>query len=171
MPKTRTYSVVGREFFEIAPTAVALTQDLPVSAEAAFRSLEDADAWPVWLDSVSEVIWSSERPFGIGTTRNIKGRAGTIGEVFFDWIDGERMSFYFASGAVPLAAFAESWELRPTGEHSCELTWRYGYKIVGPAKLLKPVIDRAFKFMGQRSLKNLDSFLADSGSKYQASDS
>ncbi|MDH3753254.1 MAG: SRPBCC family protein, partial [Acidimicrobiia bacterium] len=132
MPRKRDYRIVDATYLDTAPVRETIRQPIPASASATFRSLEDADAWPVWLIPVEKVTWTSSAPFGVGTTRDIDGRAGTISEYFFDWEDGRRMSFYFSSGQVPLfAAFAEEYDVVPTADDSCELVWRYGFECHG----------------------------------------
>ncbi|MGI9601836.1 MAG: SRPBCC family protein [Acidimicrobiales bacterium] len=167
MPNTREYQVVGEDFLDSAATTGTLRQLIPASAEETFAGFEDADAWPVWLDPVDEVVWTSPQPFGVGTTRDIKGRTGVISETFFAWEHGRRMGFYFASGAVPgLAAFAEDWALTPRGVDECELVWRYGFEFAGAYKVLRPVVAFAFKRMGAKSLRQLAQYMADNRDRY-----
>ncbi len=162
-----SYDQVGHEFFATAPVSEMLRQSLPISAAGAFRCLEDADAWPVWLEPVDLVTWTTSPPFGVGTTRDIHIRAGTISETFYDWDDGHRMSFHFSHGAIPgLRAFAEDYELVPTGDDTCELVWRYAFEFGGVGRLIQPLFAFGFGRAARRSVRNLAAFLTENTERY-----
>ena len=167
MPKMRDLRRVGDEFLDDAPVANTLRQRLPVGAGTAFRCLEDADAWPQWLDPIDEVVWTSPRPFGVGTTRDVQGRAGKVSEEFFAWEDGRRMAFMFTAASNPVfAAFAESYELTPLGDDECELAWRHAFECGRAFRLLQPVIAFGFGRMATRALGKLERHLREHGATY-----
>jgi hypothetical protein len=169
MATSRTYRVVGEEFFHSAPVRGTLRQKIPASAAATFACLEDADAWPVWLDPVEAVVWTSPRPFDVGTTRDITAKVGTISEVFFAWEPGVRMSFYFQSGAIPvLAAFAEDYEVVPLGEDSCELVWNWAGEMAPRFGFAGKVFGALFKRGGVKSLKQLADYMQTHGDSYKS---
>ena len=162
MPRVRTYRTVDAGFLDAAPVCETLRQAIPASAGATFATLEDADAWPVWLVPVDEVVWTSPRPFGVGTTRDITGKLGTISELFFAWEAGKRMSFCFTSGRVPgLVAFAEDYEVVPTGSTTCELVWRHAFEFAGAYRAMQPVVAFGFKRTCARSLRKLAAYMAE----------
>ena len=167
MPKTHQYRVVDSSFLDTAPIRGALRQRIPASAAATFRSFEDADAWPLWLDPVTKIEWTSPQPFGVGTTRDITIRGRVVSETFYTWDDGTRMSFYFASGQLPLfAAFAEDYELVPVGTYECELVWRYGFECVGAFKLVQSLIGFGFERAAMKSLVQLGDYMAANRGRY-----
>ena len=169
MPKVSEYRPVGAEYFDAAPVHKTLRQSIPASTASTFRCLLDPDAWPVWLIPVTKVVWTSPKPFGVGTTRDIKGPTGTTSEYFFAWEDGRRMSFYFSKGVLPaVAAFAEDYELVSTGEDSCELVWRYAFECPGIFRLFQPVIAGAFGRVATRSLRNLARYMDEHRARYDA---
>ncbi len=161
------YRTVGHEFFTTAPVSETLRQNLSISAAGAFRCLEDAEAWPIWLEPVDRVTWTTPPPFGVGTTRDIHIRAGEVSEVFFDWDDGHRMSFSFSRGPIPgLEAFAEDYELVATGVDTCELVWRYAFEFGGVGRIIQPFFAFGFGRAARRSVRNLTSFLTTNGERY-----
>lgn len=167
MAKTHHYREVDGTYFDAAPAGDKLRQSIPASAAATFRSFEDAEAWPQWLDAIDEVTWTTPQPFGVGTTREIKGRAGVISEYFFAWDNGRRMSFFFDRGPLRVVgAFAEDYELVPTGDDSCELVWRYAFECPGGYRVLQPLIAFVFKRMGTKWLGQLAEFMAQHGAQY-----
>ena len=168
MAKMRPLRTVGAEYLDTAPVREKLTQAIPASAKATFASLEDADAWPVWLVPINQVEWTSPKPFGVGTTRTVTGQPGAIEEVFFDWEDGVRMSFHFSATDKPVfAAFAEDYLVTPTGEDTCTLTWRYGFECAGPLRLLQKLIGFGFKRSAVKSLSQLADYMEANAGKYE----
>ena len=55
-----------------------------------------ADAALHWCRILQEVRWTSPRPFGVGTTREVKALWGAnkLREHYFLWEEGRRHSFY-----------------------------------------------------------------------------
>ena len=169
MPKSRPLRAVGAEYLDLAPVHETLRQVIPAGAAATFRCLEDPDAWPVWLDPIDSVVWTSPKPFGVGTTRDVAGKVGTISELFFDWDDGHRMSFHFTSATVPVfGAFCEDYELVPHGDDECELVWRYGFECRSLFKLVQPIVAIGFKRAGKKSLVQLAEFMRQHRDEYTA---
>jgi hypothetical protein len=169
MPKTHTYRPVEPDYLDTAPVREKLRQSIPASAAATFRSLEDGEAWPVWFETISKVTWTSERPFGVGTTRDIQVGAGRISETFWAWEDGKRMSFYFSSGEVPFfASFCEDYILVSTGDDSCELVWRYAFECRGIFRLVQPLVALVFKRSGKKALNELALFMEKNRERYAA---
>lgn len=169
MPKMRTLRVVDPTFLDNAPVTDQLQQSLPVSAEAAFRCLEDGDAWSEWIDGIESVDWTSPKPYGIGTTRTVHLKPGPVEEEFFAWEDGRRMAFYFVRASIPVfGAFAEDYVLEPRGEDGCLLTWRWGLEGGGPFKFgpLQSLVNVGFKRAGRKSLAELERYLRANGDKY-----
>ena len=167
MPSKRQLRPVGVEYLGTAPVTATLRQTIPASAAATFRGFEDPDSWPRWLDPIDEVVWTSPPPFGVGTTRDVIGRAGTISEEFFAWDDGHRMSFFFTATDVPIfGAFCEDYELVPTGDDECVLVWRYGFECRGVFRLVQPLVAAVFKRMGTRALGQLAEYMREHGHRY-----
>ena len=167
MPKLRTLKTVGADYLDAGPVHEALSQPLPVSAEVAFRALEDPDSWPEFIGAINAVEWTSPKPYGIGTTRTIQGPGGAIEEEFWGWEDGRSMGFWFTAPAVLIfAALAEEWRLEPTGANTCTLTWRYAFETPRLARPLQPVIAAVFKRQGVASLKAFAEYLRDNEATY-----
>lgn len=119
-----------------------------------FASFEDGSAWKEWLGL--DVEWTSEKPFGIGTTRTVKSNGQEIDETFLIWNEPYQMTFRFDRASIPLAAFAEDYKLTPLSDSSCELAWTYAYEWGGflPGVMGK-MFGAVFLRMGRNSLKKL----------------
>jgi hypothetical protein len=100
--------------FEIARPAAVVWDEL--TAEDALH----------WCRILQDVRWTSPRPFGVGTTREVKalGGANTLREHYFLWEEGRRHSFYALQSSGPLfKALAEDYLVEPRGEDACRFTW------------------------------------------------
>jgi hypothetical protein len=87
---------------------------------------------------LSSVVWTSPRPFGVGTTRTTRtvGGASVLKEYYFRWEEGRRKSFYVTESNLPLfPRFAEDYLVEPSGETSCRFTWTVA---IEPRAFLRP---------------------------------
>ena len=167
--KTFEYAKVEGNFLEVAPVKGSLKKRMPASAETLFRVLEDADAWPQWLDAVQEVTWTA--PLGVGATRDIKMGNMVIQEHFFEWEDGRLMGFRFERGPLPLIeAFAERWQIDPVSETECDITWTYGFQAKGPIKAAHPLIAKGIPSATEKWLDQLAEFVKTHVEDYQAAE-
>ncbi len=84
-----------------------------------------------WCRVLDAITWTSPRPLGVGTTREVRALRGAIGfrERYFRWEEGRRKSFTAVEATAPLArAFAEDYLVEPAGEGSCTFTWAIAYE-------------------------------------------
>lgn len=161
MPKLRDMRPVEAEYATAGPNQRTHVQPIDKPAAVVFRILEDGPSWKAWLNL--DVDWTSERPFGVGTTRTVTGPGGLrIEEFFVAWEDGCRMAFRFDRATMPVAAFAEDWSVRPTGDDSCELVWSYAYDWTGPlAAVAAKAFGVGFALQGRRALRKLAAYAGD----------
>jgi len=159
MAKMRDLREVGADYALTGPNSTTLTQAFNKSAKSVFASFEDEAAWKEWLGL--DVTWTSEKPFGVGTTRTVVANGQTIDEVFTVWEEPKRMTFYFVRSTLPLAAFAEDYRLTSTGPHSCELAWSFAYEWGGiwPG-IFGRVFGAVFTYSGRKSLKKFAEMMA-----------
>ncbi len=147
---------VDMNFFDECKHCFEATVDVNASAAAIFDCFEDAEAWPKWAGPIQRVEWTSPKPFGVGTTRNVHMSGDLVGyEVFIAWERGERMAFCFthASSSV-IVAFAEDYQVTPLPEGGCRVTWRMAMENKGVSALLMPVTGVFMRMMLKRWLKN-----------------
>lgn len=79
-----------------------------------------------WCRILDRIEWTSERPFGVGTTRTASALKGTnvLDERFFIWEEGRRKAFYAERASAPLfSSLAEDYVVEPDGEGACRFTW------------------------------------------------
>jgi hypothetical protein len=154
------YTEVGMDYFDTAPIKTVSEITIDVSPDYLFDVFEDADSWPIWVDSITHVEWTSPKPFGIGTTRTVDLKGNMVGdEVFIAWDRGKLMAFCFThSTAGVMSAFAELYEVEDLGDNRCHLRWTVGQTPAGLGKLLLPLSKPFLGKMFQKILVSLKDY-------------
>ena len=129
---------VDMQFFDNAPKVFTNELELNVSAETVFASFQRADDWPLWVDSIAGVEWTTPAPFGIGTTRRVTFTNDKFAdELFIAWQENKQMAFCFTETDQPgTNAFAEDYQLTELPNGSCKLVWRVAFDPAGMSKLV-----------------------------------
>jgi hypothetical protein len=112
-------------FFDSAPVRLVAHFEVPKPAAAVWDELTSERALH-WCRILHDVSWTSPRPFGVGTTREVNALLGTnlLREHYFRWEEGRRHSFYVVESTAPLfKRLAEDYLVEPTGEGSCRFSW------------------------------------------------
>ena len=122
----------------------------PASPERVWESLASEESLAAWGLGVQSLRWTSPRPFGVGTTREVvlPLRAMTLREEFFRWDEGQGYSFFVRAANRPgFRCFAENYELEADGDGTL-FTWTIAFEVRGPLgpamRLLGPVNKAAF---------------------------
>lgn len=91
-------------FFGCAPHVYRYPVELPVAPERVWESLTSEHALADWGLGLRKVEWTSPRPFGVGTTREVVLPLGAMAvrEKFFRWDEGHRKSFCATEANRPL---------------------------------------------------------------------
>lgn len=154
------YTEVGMDYFDTAPIRTVSEIVINVSPEQLFEVFEDADSWPIWVDSITDVEWTSPKPFGIGTTRTVGLKGNMVGdEVFIAWERGSKMAFCFTEcTAGVMSAFAENYEVKDLGNNQCQLRWTVGQTPAGIGRLLLPISKPFLGRMFQKILVSLKDY-------------
>jgi hypothetical protein len=116
---------VDERFFEEAPMRLRAGFEIARPAVAVWDELTADDALH-WCRILQDVRWTSPRPFGVGTTREVKALWGAnmLREHYFLWEEGRRHSFYAVESSGPLfKALAEDYLVEPRSEDACRFTW------------------------------------------------
>ena len=123
---------------------------LSVSPETLFEIFEDPVSWTRWAIGIGEVEWTSEKPFGVGTTRTVRFWGGMeVYETFMGWERGRTMAFFFTGITQDVWwRFSERYDVEPASG-GCTLRWTVGYTPRGVFKkihfLVRPLMALAFK--------------------------
>ena len=129
---------VDMSFFETAPKVFINEVELNASAEEVFASFKRAEDWPIWVDSIGKIDWTTPEPFGLGTTRRVTFTNGKFAdELFIAWEQNKRMAFCFTeTDQAGTDAFAEDYQLTDLGNGRCKLVWRVAFDPAGISKLV-----------------------------------
>jgi hypothetical protein len=111
----------------------------PAAPQRVWESLTSDESVKAWGLRVKSLQWTTPRPFGVGTRREVVLPLGAmaIREEFFRWDEGKGYSFYVTEANRPgLRIFAENYELEPDGDGTL-FTWTIALE---PAGKLSPVM-------------------------------
>jgi hypothetical protein len=158
---------VDSTFFDIAPMRFKTEIELAARPADVFAIFEDGDSWPRWFCGIRTVVWTSNKPYSVGTTRTVWLTGVTIDELFFRWEPDRRFSFYLTGHSMPLFhAFAEDYLL----EELAPGVTRFIYSVaIEPALALRiggPVARRYFDSMFANACKGLQSYILTRGPRH-----
>jgi carbon monoxide dehydrogenase subunit G len=151
---------VADDWIDTAPVRLVNRVLVGTTPERIWAALEDADMWPRWASVITHVEWTSEAPFGVGTTRTVTMRGGMVGfEEFIAWEPHRRMSFRFNEASMNgVRAFAERYTIEPApGGTSVE--WVMAMQPSGVSKLVVPVTRMPMRLMFGRMLRRFGELL------------
>ena len=151
---------VDASFFDTAPMRFKNVVDLDAPAAKVFAIFEDGESWPKWFRAIHKVEWTSQKPYGVGTTRTVSLSAVTLNEHFFRWEQNRRCSFYVTAQSMPLAhALAEDYLLEEITPNKTRFTYSVGMDPRLPVALGGPISRMYFGSMFKSACKNLESFV------------
>jgi hypothetical protein len=133
-------------FVDTAPHRFAETFAIAKPAEQVWADLTGDDALH-WCKALTKLRWTSERPYGVGTTRTVRV-LGLIrlDERFIVWEEGRRKTFVGVQANLPIIKrVAEDYLVEPAGEGSCTFTWKIGIEPSGSGKPGMPLNKAIFR--------------------------
>ncbi len=144
-----TLEPADANFFDTAPHVFRYQKRFAATPEKVWESLTSDESLAAWSSAISKVTWTTPRPFGVGTTRDVTAPGGSVmRERFFQWDEGRSKSFYVYESAVPLfKRFAEHYLVEPAGDETL-FTWtlaiepKPAFKL--PVKVLAPLLKAGF---------------------------
>ena len=153
---------VGLDYTATARFRFSNSVDIPATPEQLFEIFLDADAWPRWAGVITRVVWTSEPPHGVGTTRTVHMLGGLVGdEEFLAWETGRHMAFRFTACSLrAVRAFAEAYDVEPT-DRGCRLTWTLAMHGNAPTNLSLTVVRPVMNLLFRRFLRTLAALAAE----------
>jgi len=132
---------VGLDFLGSAPARFDAKVEIHATPEEIFDVFEDAHAWTVWAPPITNVEWTSPKPYGVGTTRTVSMMGGLVGyEEFIAWERGKRMAFCFVGASRNnISAFAEDYRVTELGTGKTRVEWTMAMEPVGLGKWTMPL--------------------------------
>jgi Polyketide cyclase / dehydrase and lipid transport len=148
-------------FFTSAPLYRVRSVEVPYPAEQTWAALT-GDGASSWTKAMKKLTWTSPRPFGVGTTREIEmGGDFILRERFFRWEEGHRKTFSGVAETRPIfRRVVEDYVVDATATGS-RLSWRWAAELNRPWSLLRYPLDRFFFApVGRSHIDGLPAYLA-----------
>jgi hypothetical protein len=148
---TRWYPLepADADFFESAPHVFTYQKRFAAPPARAWEQLTSDESITAWGPAIKEVRWTSPRPFGVGTTREVATLGGPrMRERYFRWDEGVRHSFASYESTVPLfKRFAEDYLVEADGADTL-FTWVLAIEprdaMALPFRVIAPAVKAAF---------------------------
>jgi hypothetical protein len=128
----------GDDFLAAAAFRYVNTIDIPATPDETWTALTADDTLVPWSPLVTGLRWTTPRPFGVGTTREVTIlRVVVARERYYRWEPGRRQTFSAVQVTVPaLRRLAEDYVLERTPGGS-RLVWTVA---VEPHPALRPIL-------------------------------
>ncbi len=144
-------------FIDTAPHVFRYEKHFAAPPERVWESLASDDSLAAWGSTVSSLTWTSPRPFGVGTTREVCLGPAKVHERFFRWDEGQGYSFYvYESNAPMFRRFVEDYAIEPDGTGTL-FRWTVAVEpkpaLALPFKPLAPVVKAGFGRMASDGQK------------------
>lgn len=151
----------GLEFFETAPQKFTFVTELPVTPARLFEVFEDPESWPAWAPGLKKVTWTSDKPFGVGTTRTVElVNNFEVYETFIAWQE-DRMSFVLTGHNQKVWwAMGEDYRLTDLGDGRTRLAWTIAYDPRGVFRAIHPFIKFGMGWTLGRIVRGLEKYVA-----------
>jgi hypothetical protein len=137
------------DFIATAPHVFHYQRRFAAPPDKVWESLCSDASLAAWSPLIKDVTWTTPRPFGVGTTRDVQSPGGsTMRERYFRWDEGHSHAFYVYESSIPLfRRFAENYVVEPDGDGTL-FTWVVALESKGalklPVKVIAPVIKAGF---------------------------
>lgn len=137
------------DFIASAPHVFRYQKRFAAPPAKVWESLTSDESLTAWSSMIKELTWTSPRPFGVGTTREVLPPGGPrVRERYFRWNEGHSHAFYVYESSLPLLRrFAEDYLVEPDGDGTL-FTWVVAMEPKGalalPFKVMAPVMKASF---------------------------
>lgn len=149
MTRWHPLEAADADFLTSAPHIFRYQKRFAAPPEKVWQSLISDESLTAWSSMIKELTWTSPRPFGVGTTREVLPLGGPrVRERYFLWDEGHRHSFYVYESSMPLfKRFAEDYVVEPEGADTL-FTWTVAMEPKGalalPFKVIAPAMKAGF---------------------------
>jgi hypothetical protein len=146
---------VGVDFLEQTRNVFVAEEIVRATPDQVFDVFEDAEAWTVWAMPIEKVEWTSPKPFGVGTTRNVHMMGGLIGyEEFIEWERGKRMAFTFLGvSKESTEKFLEDYRVTDLGDGTCRVQWFMAMEVKGFSRHIMFLTRPLMRFANRRMFR------------------
>jgi hypothetical protein len=149
MTRWHPLDAADADFLASAPHIFRYQKRFAAPPEKVWQSLISDESLAAWSPMIRELTWTSPRPFGVGTTREVSPPVGPrVRERYFLWDEGHRHAFYVYESSMPLfKRFAEDYVVEPDAAGT-SFTWTIAMEPKGavalPFKVIAPAMKAGF---------------------------
>jgi len=147
---------VDIRYVERSPHQFQNEARLSVPPERAFEIVALDEGAPEWFKDFVACRWTSDPPYGVGSTRDIELKLLTVKERFLVWDPGKRVSFCLYASTLPIVdQMLEDMTFEPSGDGGTRFVWTVHYT---PSSLMRPihgVVRKMFGGMFKASIEGL----------------
>ncbi len=161
---------VGLEFLEQTKNVFRAKETIKASPEVIFEVFEDAESWTVWAFPIQKVVWTSPKPFGVGTTRSVHMMGDMVGyEEFVAWEPGKRMAFTFVGCSKDATdKFIEDYRVTDLGDGSCTVEWYMAMEPRGFSRHIMWMTRPLMRFANRQMFKKFRKYTEAYATKHSA---
>lgn len=144
MSPTFQMEPVDDSFLRDAPLIARSSMECPVPAEQVWSELTGPGSL-AWCTIFHEALWTSPRPYRVGTTRTARVFWGLmrIDERYIVWEEGRRKTFIGLNNSLPFfSRLCEEYLVEPLGQERCRFTWTIAAELATVARPLGPIMPR-----------------------------
>src|SRR5215831_3805858 len=154
---------VDASFFDTAPMRFRNAVELVARPADVFTIFEDGESWPRWFHGIRKVVWTSNKPYGVGTTRTV-WLTGAVDEHFFRWEQDRLLSFYLTGQSMPLAhALAEDYLLEEVAPSKTRFTYSVAIEPRLALSIVGPIARTYFDSMFRNACEGLKNYVLKAG--------
>jgi hypothetical protein len=151
---------VETSFFDTAPMRFKNAVELDARPAEVFAIFEDGESWPRWFAGMRKVVWTSNKPYGVGTTRTVWLPLLTVDEHFFRWEQDRRFSFYLTAASMPFVhALAEDYLLEELAPGHTRFTYSVAIEPRLALRMGGPIARKYFDSTFANACKGLQSYV------------
>jgi hypothetical protein len=128
--------------FDTASRRVVVDVTVARSADDVWSELTADGPMSEYCRAISSIQWTSERPFGVGTTRTTRVLGGLIllDERYPVWDEGRRKVFVGVRARPPvLRRVSEEYLVEPIDADHCRFRWTAVWEPTALGRLIDPV--------------------------------
>ncbi|MFO0760079.1 MAG: SRPBCC family protein [Byssovorax sp.] len=150
------------DFIESSPYVLENEGVIDASPARVFEIFAYGEAQIQWFKDFVECRWTTEAPYGVGSTREIELKMLTVKERFLVWDPGERLTFTIYATTMPLmTAMMEDIRFdEMDGGRQTRFRWRVHYRPSLVMKLVHPLGRKIFGGMFTTTMNNLAKYAA-----------
>lgn len=144
-----------------APSSYSNSAVVGADPHTVFEIFADITSWPDWFRGFHRGIWTSQLPWGFGSTRDVTVGVLRVSEVMVAWEPGERFAYAMTAINLPLVdAMLADWRLTGRPDGTTLVQFDIHYRIRRALSPIHPLIRKAFESTPRNGIADLPAYVA-----------